>query len=92
MASGAKIGRGLGSDVGSSIVWWSWGADADELLEPLEAEVLEDISNKDPKNLGEIRRNKRRRFAGDQTRGMRQKKNRGERAPRWQEEKRKFQD
>ena len=56
---GAKIGRGPASDVGSSTVWGFWGAEADELLEPLEVEVPEDISNKDPKNPEEIRRNKR---------------------------------
>ena len=60
MASDAKIGQGPAPDVGSSTVWGFWGAEADELLKPLEAEVPEDISNKDPKNLGEIRRNKRR--------------------------------
>ena len=45
----------------SSTVWGFWGAEADELLEPLEAEGLEDISNKDP---GEIRRDKRRKVCG----------------------------
>ena len=59
MAPGAKIGRGPTPDVGLSIVWGFWGAEADELLELLEVEVPEDISNKDPKNLEEIRRNKR---------------------------------
>ena len=87
MAPDAKIGQGPALDVGSSTVWGFWGAEADELLEPLEEEVPEDISNKDPKNLGEIRQNKRRKVRGDQTRGMRRKKNGGERAPRWQEEK-----
>ena len=60
MAPSAKIGRGPTLDVGSSTVWGFWGAEADELLEPLEAEVPEDISNKDPKDPGEIRRDKRR--------------------------------
>ena len=58
MAPGTKTGRGPALDMGSSTVWGSWGADADELLEPLEAEVLEDISNEDPKDPGEIRRDK----------------------------------
>ena len=59
MAPGAKIGRGPAPDVGSSTVWGFWGAEVDELLEPLEVEVPEDISNKDPKNLREIRWDKR---------------------------------
>ena len=87
MAPDAKIGRGPAPDVGSSTVWGSWGADADELQEPLEAEVPEDISNEDPKDPGEIRQDKGRGVAGDQTRGMRQKKDGGEKAPKWQEEK-----
>ena len=73
--------------MGSSTVWGSWGADADELLKLLEAEVPKDISNEDPKDPREIRQDKGRRVAGDQTRGMRQKKNGGEKAPKWQEEK-----
>ena len=36
----------------------------DELPELLEVEVPEDISNKDPKNLREIRRDKRRKVCG----------------------------
>ena len=59
MTPGAKIGRGPALDVGSSTVWGFCGAEADELLEPLEAEVPEDISNKGPKNPGEIRWDKR---------------------------------
>ena len=59
MAPGTKIERGPALDVGSSTVWGSWGAEADELLEPLEAEVPEDISNKSPKDPGEIRQDKR---------------------------------
>ena len=43
--------------------------EADELSEPLEAEVPEDISNKDPKNSGEIRRNKRRKVHGGPNQG-----------------------
>ena len=87
MAPGAKIGRGLALDVGSSTVWGSWGADADELTEPLEVEVPEDISNEDLKDPGEIRRDKGQGVVEDQTRGMWQKKNGGEKAPKWQEEK-----
>ena len=59
MAPGAKVGRGPALDVGSSTMWGSWRADADELPESLEVEVPEDISNEDPKNLREIGRNKR---------------------------------
>ena len=59
MAPGAKTGRGPALDVGSSTVWGFRGIEVDELLEPLEVEVSEDISNKYPKNLGEIRRGKR---------------------------------
>ena len=40
------------------------GAEADELLKPLEAEMPEDISNKDPKDPGEIRQDKRRKVCG----------------------------
>ena len=58
MAPSAKIGRGPAPDVGSSTVWGFWEAEADELPEPLEAEVLEDISNKGPKDPEEIRRDK----------------------------------
>ena len=64
MAPGAKIERGPALDVGSSTVWGFWRAEADELLESLEAEASEDISNKDPKNLGEIRQDKRRKVCG----------------------------
>ena len=53
--------------MGSSTVWGSWGVDADELLEPLEVEVPEDISNEDPKDPREIRRDKGRGVAEDQT-------------------------
>ena len=74
MTPGAKTGRGPALDVGSSTVWGFWGVEADELLKPLEAEVPEDISNEDPKDPGEIRRDKERGVAGDQIRGMRQKK------------------
>ena len=45
MAPGTKIGRSPLPDVGSSTEGGSWGAEAEELQEPLEAEVLEDISN-----------------------------------------------
>ena len=64
MAPGAKIGRGPALDVGSSIVWGFWGAEVDELPKPLEAKVPEDISNKDPKDPGEIRQDKRRKVCG----------------------------
>ena len=64
MAPGAKIGRGPALDVGLSTVWGFWGAEADELLEPLEAEVPEDISNKGPKNPREIRWDKRQKVCG----------------------------
>ena len=64
MAPDTKIGRSSAPDVGSSTVWGSWGAEADELLEPLEAEVSEDISNKSPKDPGEIRRDKERKVCG----------------------------
>ena len=64
MAPNAKTRQGPVLDVGSSIVWGFWGVEADELLEPLEAEVPEDISNKGPKNSGEIRRDKRRKVCG----------------------------
>ena len=40
------------------------GAEADELLEPLEVEASEDISNKGLKNPGEIRRDKRQKVCG----------------------------
>ena len=45
MAPDAKIGRSPAPDVGSSTEWGSWGAEAEELSESLEAEVPEDISN-----------------------------------------------
>ena len=45
MASGTKIGRSPAPDVGSSAEWGSWGAEAEELPEPLEAEVPKDILN-----------------------------------------------
>ena len=64
MAPDAKIGRGPALDVGSSTVWGSWGTEADELLKPLEAEVPEDISNKSPKDPGEIKRDKGRMVCG----------------------------
>ena len=41
----AKTERSLVPDVGSSTEWESWGAEAEELPEPLGAEVPEDISN-----------------------------------------------
>ena len=64
MAPGAKVGRGPALDVGSSTIQGFWGTEADELLEPPEAEVLEDISNKNPKNPGGIKPNKRRKVCG----------------------------
>ena len=69
MAPDAKIGRGPTPDVGSSTVWGFWGAEVDELPEPLEAEVPEDISNMDPKNLREIRQNKKRKVRGGPNQG-----------------------
>ena len=45
MVPGAKTGRSPIPDVGSSTEWGFWGAEAEELPEPLEAEVSEDISN-----------------------------------------------
>ena len=65
MVPGTKIERSPAPDVDSSTVWGSWGAEADELSEPLEVEVPEDISNEDPKNLEEIRQNKRRKVCGE---------------------------
>ena len=58
MVPDAKIGRGPALDEGSSMVRGFWGPEADELLEPLKVWVPEDISNKDPKDPGEIRRDK----------------------------------
>ena len=45
MAPGAKAGRSPVPEVDSSIEWGSWGAEVEELPEPLEAEEPEDISN-----------------------------------------------
>ena len=45
MVSGTKTERGLILCTGSSIALGFWGAGADELLELLEEEVLEDILN-----------------------------------------------
>ena len=45
MTPGTKIGRSPTPDVGSSTEWGSWGAEVEELPEPLEAKVPEDISN-----------------------------------------------
>ena len=59
--SGTKIGRGSIRSAGSSTVLGFWGAGADELLELLEEEVLEDILDqvKILKNLEKIRKNKK---------------------------------
>ena len=45
MVSGTKIKRDSILSMGSSIALRFWGAGADELLELLEEEVLEDILN-----------------------------------------------
>ena len=45
MVSGTKIGRSSILSTGSYTVLGFWGAGADELLELLEEEVLEDILN-----------------------------------------------
>ena len=45
MAPDAKIERSLAPDAGSSTEQGTWGFEAEELPEPLEAEVPEDILN-----------------------------------------------
>ena len=57
MASGAKTRRGSVLTMGSSTVQGLWGTGADELLEPLEEEISEDIldqmeATKIPKIIG----------------------------------------
>ena len=61
MVSNTKIGRGPILSMGSSIVLGFWDVGADEFLELLEEEVLEDILNqmKTPKNPKKIRKNRK---------------------------------
>ena len=67
MVFGTKIGQGLTLSTGSSTVLGFWGPGADELLELLEEEVLEDILNqiKIPKNLGKIEKNRKQGTRGE---------------------------
>ena len=67
MVSSTKIGRGSILSTSSSTVLGFWGAGADELLELLEEEVLEDILNqmKIPKNLEKIGENRKQGIRGE---------------------------